>query len=665
MKKIIQRVLIFIIPLYMLFHTSITSFAISDKEKELFDILGVKYSVTADGEFEVFQVDLNTPKISAEAKQAFMEKYQNGTKVGTFRVSVSEGEDAETARILISSTEDVSLYISDNVIEYKNPNTEYTRFEYGNEGADEPLYIKMLKENPDDYNRPLGDTFCMNLTGDYMLRYSSDAENDYRYDEDGNLIERYELATNVIYDANDTESKKLVYSSDDGAIFVPTECAEIIQKTADERNLNYSALSEYIERYEEAQRFGVEVSEYLERYEQLQAYEEEVQRSAYIDEKKKILGVSDKSVLWNQPEHLKETDYTELQEKRNISEREIAEEVARLINEYRVENGLNELDFSDSLLQQVADIRAEELTYVMDKNHSRPWLGNTGTFAIGENAASAPIIYNDAMVEYSNESIAQTLFEGWKNSPGHNANMLEATYKEGSVGIRFAYNNGNLYVYAGTPFYDRDYENSVSDLVRNRIALGPQTNYSSAAEYSSELSSLIHGYTTNRDVAEKAEDGTINYIEEGTTSEGTVNVTDEIKYNYNIKVLDISGNKFQLPNGADWLYADSQLWWYEGFWSADGQGHYVYEGDIYFYDEDGNKYLLHINPEIIELDQAPQTTGFITNNFSGNTIIIAPCEYTTIDHMGLSYQSEYATNVCYYITNGEMIVLDYAGNVIG
>ena len=273
MKKIIQRVLMLIIPLFVLFHISITSFAISDEEKALFDLLGIQYSVNADGTFETFLVDMDTPKISAEAKQAFMEKYQNGSKIGNFYICVSQEENAEDAVILISSNkEKVSLYISDTVIEYKNPSTEYTRFEYGNEGADKPLYIKMLKENPDNHNRPLGDSYCLNYTGDYVLRYRSDAENDYRYDEDGNLMERYELATNVVYNANDIAIKKLVYSSDGGAVFAPTESAEEIQKKADEEKLNYSELSECIKCYEEAQKFGIDVPEYLERYEQLKAF---------------------------------------------------------------------------------------------------------------------------------------------------------------------------------------------------------------------------------------------------------------------------------------------------------------------------------------------------------------------------------------------------------
>ena len=469
----------------------------------------------------------------------------------------------------------------------------------------------------------------------------------------------------AIYDENDIVSKKLVYSSDDGAIFVSAKYAEEIQKTANEEKMNYSALSEYIERYEEAQRFGMEVSDYIERYEKLQAYEEAVQRPAYLDEKAKIFGVIDKSILWNQPENLTEEDYAALEANWNISEREIAEEVARLINEYRVENGVGELDFSDSLLQQVADIRAVELTYVMDKAHSRPWLGNTSTFAIGENAASAPVIYKDMMIEYSSESIARTLFEGWKNSPGHNANMLEATYAEGSVGIKFSYVNGNLIVYAGTPFYNGDYENTVSELVRNRIALGAQTNYSHAGEYNSELSNLIHGYTTREDVAQKTDDDTINYIDEGlaseeSTSEGTVIVKDGIKYNYNLKVLDTSGNKFQLPNGADWVRADSQLWWYEGLYSADGQGH-----DLYFSAEDGNRYMLHIYPTMRTMDTVYTSTGTWTNNFVGDTIIIAPCDdgFTTIEQFGLSFESLYCTKQCYYITNGELIILDYEGNV--
>ena len=91
----------------------------------------------------------------------------------------------------------------------------------------------------------------------------------------------------------------------------------------------------------------------------------------------------------------------------------IEDEIIRLINEYRVENGSNALVKSEKLMEAAA-IRAKEISAKF--SHTRPDGTNAGTvsidvfgekYGIGENINSG-------------SSTAEGVFNGWKNSPGHN-----------------------------------------------------------------------------------------------------------------------------------------------------------------------------------------------------------------------------------------------------
>ena len=108
---------------------------------------------------------------------------------------------------------------------------------------------------------------------------------------------------------------------------------------------------------------------------------------------------------------------------------EAAHEVARLVNEYRIENGLNALHYNDSL-QWASNQRALDCIALFD--HKRPdgsrWNSLTQEWVYGgENIASGYRTPSSAMA-------------GWKASPGHNSNMLYGqnggwTYKGISVGV--------------------------------------------------------------------------------------------------------------------------------------------------------------------------------------------------------------------------------------
>lgn len=117
---------------------------------------------------------------------------------------------------------------------------------------------------------------------------------------------------------------------------------------------------------------------------------------------------------------------------------DMAEEIFELLNLYRQEQGLNTLKHHDGLDAGTA-IRAPEQAVAF--SHTRP-NGSSWTTAIptlrgwrGENLAK---LYRSA----------ESVMEGWKNSPGHNANMLDAHYNYASIGVfaqRQDFSDGSYY----------------------------------------------------------------------------------------------------------------------------------------------------------------------------------------------------------------------------
>ena len=103
-------------------------------------------------------------------------------------------------------------------------------------------------------------------------------------------------------------------------------------------------------------------------------------------------------------------------------------EVVRLVNIERKNNGLSPLT-QDSVLCKAADIRAEEINKVF--SHTRP------------NGTSCFTALDELGVEYvyAGENIASgyrtpaAVVEGWMNSSGHRANILDVTYRRIGVGF--------------------------------------------------------------------------------------------------------------------------------------------------------------------------------------------------------------------------------------
>ena len=114
-----------------------------------------------------------------------------------------------------------------------------------------------------------------------------------------------------------------------------------------------------------------------------------------------------------------------------------AQEAFRLLNEYRVANGLAALKTSSSL-DKGAAIRAYEIAYLFE--HTRPngeRCFSVSSISRGENIAAG-------------YRTPEAVMEGWKNSSGHNENMLRSTFKSVSVQCfaeRIDLGNGQYYYY--------------------------------------------------------------------------------------------------------------------------------------------------------------------------------------------------------------------------
>ena len=105
------------------------------------------------------------------------------------------------------------------------------------------------------------------------------------------------------------------------------------------------------------------------------------------------------------------------------------QEVVRLTNIERVNNGLPELK-TDSKLNEVAWHKSRDMVNVGYFDHQSPTYGSPfdmmSQFGVSYTAAAENIAYGYATPE--------AVVEGWMNSPGHRANILNETYTHIGVG---------------------------------------------------------------------------------------------------------------------------------------------------------------------------------------------------------------------------------------
>lgn len=130
-------------------------------------------------------------------------------------------------------------------------------------------------------------------------------------------------------------------------------------------------------------------------------------------------------------------------------------EILRLVNAERTRLGVAPLTF-DAKLRQASDIRSREeaITSFVGTDHTRPdgrsWstvlsdVGYTGALAWGENLAwgyKSQVSYTETQLK----EIANKMFTGWVNSPGHYALMKDPKYNYTGVGVTLLNQSGRTY----------------------------------------------------------------------------------------------------------------------------------------------------------------------------------------------------------------------------
>lgn len=115
------------------------------------------------------------------------------------------------------------------------------------------------------------------------------------------------------------------------------------------------------------------------------------------------------------------------------------QEVLRLVNAERTSRGIAPLSMSNSRLTNAAQKRANELITMF--SHTRP------------NGTSCSTVLNEYFVSWwcFGENIAAgyptpaSVVEGWMNSPGHRANILDSNYTQ--IGIGYSYDSARHQTY--------------------------------------------------------------------------------------------------------------------------------------------------------------------------------------------------------------------------
>lgn len=104
-------------------------------------------------------------------------------------------------------------------------------------------------------------------------------------------------------------------------------------------------------------------------------------------------------------------------------------EVIRLVNEIRIKNGLNPLT-ADWELSRVARYKSQDMKDNNYFSHTSPVYGSPfdmiKNFGISYRSAAENIA--------KGQKTPQAVMNGWMNSSGHRANILNATYKKIGVG---------------------------------------------------------------------------------------------------------------------------------------------------------------------------------------------------------------------------------------
>ena len=112
------------------------------------------------------------------------------------------------------------------------------------------------------------------------------------------------------------------------------------------------------------------------------------------------------------------------------------QEVLRLVNAERAKNGIAPLTMSNIQLDSAAQKRATELLTAY--SHTRPD-GRSCFTALDDYGVNYWTCGENIAYGYNANATPQAVVNGWMNSPGHRANILNANFTE--IGIGYAQSN--------------------------------------------------------------------------------------------------------------------------------------------------------------------------------------------------------------------------------
>ncbi len=107
-----------------------------------------------------------------------------------------------------------------------------------------------------------------------------------------------------------------------------------------------------------------------------------------------------------------------------------------LLNDYRVSQGLGKVQF-DSALNAMAQRQSDAMLAAKTMSHD---VAGGFSSRIAQSGISAPYAAENVAYGYAS---ANSVFEGWRQSSGHNANMLLAQATR--VGVAMARDSGGIY----------------------------------------------------------------------------------------------------------------------------------------------------------------------------------------------------------------------------
>ncbi len=173
-------------------------------------------------------------------------------------------------------------------------------------------------------------------------------------------------------------------------------------------------------------------------------------------------------------------------------------------NQARVSNGLTELEY-DEQLALAARAHASEMVVFSYFSHQSPNPSNASPAMRVANAGSVLVFTGENIAKMPAGDIPTATTEGWMNSPGHRANILEPNYTHVGFGTALD-SQGFTYVvqvFAYQPFKLIKAETTVQTQLAYDIVFNAQTNSAATAifSYGQEQSQPIALQAGNNSVA--------------------------------------------------------------------------------------------------------------------------------------------------------------------